>query len=84
MRLPQTLTRRLSSTPKLFREIKLEKLGGNDTGIAVLSMDRPNARNALGKHMVFEVGGTSCSRTSYRLLNKENIIVSAGVGFIEI
>lgn len=40
-----------SSSP----EIVLKKLEGSDKGVIVLSMDRPKAKNALGKTMVAEV-----------------------------
>jgi methylglutaconyl-CoA hydratase len=35
-------------------EIRLERLGGNDAGIVLLGLDRPAAKNALGRQLMAE------------------------------
>lgn len=36
------------------KQFKIDRLGGKDAGIVVLSMDRPEARNALGRQFMAE------------------------------
>ncbi|KAG1711734.1 hypothetical protein DVH05_008977 [Phytophthora capsici] len=59
------LTRTMRTTPRLqmarwmsttakASQFKLEMLGGKDAGIALFTMDRPEARNALGRQFMTE------------------------------
>ncbi|KAJ8522043.1 hypothetical protein ON010_g17748 [Phytophthora cinnamomi] len=44
----------LSTAAAKAMQFKLEMLGGKDAGIALFTMDRPEARNALGKQFMAE------------------------------
>ncbi|RLN27042.1 hypothetical protein BBJ28_00008209 [Nothophytophthora sp. Chile5] len=46
--------RRLSVGAKAATQFKVEMLGGPDAGIALFTMDRPEARNALGRQFMAE------------------------------
>ncbi|XP_034935463.1 methylglutaconyl-CoA hydratase, mitochondrial-like [Chelonus insularis] len=48
-------TRALRDPEDKVREVRLSYLDGKDNGIAVLSLNRPEAKNALSKNMVAEL-----------------------------
>jgi 1,4-dihydroxy-2-naphthoyl-CoA synthase len=50
----QYLIKCLSTTSGIGEQFQLEYLTGEHEGIAVFTMNRPNARNALGKQMMKE------------------------------
>ncbi|KAK1947247.1 Enoyl-CoA hydratase domain-containing protein 2 [Phytophthora citrophthora] len=51
---PRLQVNRWLSTTAKATQFKVEMLGGKDAGIALFTMDRPDARNALGRQFMAE------------------------------
>ncbi|POM72807.1 Enoyl-CoA hydratase/isomerase family [Phytophthora palmivora] len=54
LQVPRMQATRWLSTVTKATQFKVEMLGGKDAGVAVFTMDRPEARNALGRQFMAE------------------------------